>query len=177
MIRPATLAPASFILANMRPEDHDECMCQVPEGTRTWELAYGMLMGGEGYVAYDAEDRAACFFGTTPMNVAALSVWAVGTRHMQRVVPEVSRFLVRTVVPRRIEQGYQIMEARSHAMHLTAHRWMMDLGAQRVGQPFVFGRSGELFHLFRWTAAAFPRIAAQRRYSRTTSAPELVDAD
>lgn len=167
MIRPATLAPASFVLANMRAGDRVEVMCQVPDGVKTWEIAYGLLQGGDSWCAFDRQDRAACIFGVTPMNVAALSVWAIGTKHMWRVTAEVSKFMVREVIPRKIEQGYHIMEARSHIDHEAAHRWIEELGGEQVGEAFAFGRDHEAFLLYRFTADDFPRIRAQSRYSDT----------
>lgn len=168
MIRTATLAPASFVVANMRQQDRDEVMCQVAPGTRTWEIAYGMLMGSDAWVAYDKQDRAACFFGVSPINVAALSVWAIGTRHMWRTVAEVSKFLVTEVMPHKIEQGYRSMEARSLLGHSQAHKWMEELGGKRTGEPFEFGSGGELFVQYRWTRHDFAAIRAQSRYRSTT---------
>lgn len=160
-IKPATLRDASYVMANMRAQDQAEVMCQVPAATKTHELAYHLLMGSEAFAA-SYNGQPAVFFGTSPINVACLSIWAVGTKRMQRAVPAVTKFL-RGHVDTKVAQGYRTIEARSLETHYSAHRWIEGAGGVRSGEPFVFGRDGEKFLLFRWTAPGFGANKAEHR--------------
>lgn len=156
-IRPANMLHLSWIAAYMRPADRAEIMCQLPEGTPTHHLA-AALLGGESWIAYIDDDPVAGF-GVSPLNVAALSVWAFGTQRMQRTVPAITRFVRDERVPQWVADGYQIMEARSAVEHHVAHRWMLSTGAEIIGPPFPFGRDRNEFLLFRWTASTFAAMS------------------
>lgn len=164
-IVPACLRDATYVVANMRERDRQEISCQLTPETRDLDLAYGLLMGCDGYIA-KLDDRPVFFFGTSPMNVACLSVWGMGTRHTRRVIGEVTRFLVQRVIPDRMAEGYVTMEARSHVDHAQAHRWMRSTGAVVVGDPFVYGRDREKFLLFRWTDDVIGVAAARYGVTR-----------
>lgn len=161
-IRAATLRDASYVVANMRQRDADEVWCQLPDGVKSHEVTYNLLMASDAFTAF-LDGVPAMFFGTSLMNAAALSAWAIGTSKAQRVVPAVTRFLVEEHLPDRVRDGFVVMEARSHIDHVEAHRWMLSTGAQIVGEPFPFGRSREKFLLFRWTEASFGAIKRKRR--------------
>lgn len=126
-------------------------MCQVPANMRRDHMAYNLLMSGDTFAARQG-DQPIGFFGTSVINAACLSVWALGTRHMWRAVGAMNRFLVDEHLPARIEQGFHTMEARSICTHLDAHRWIRQLGGKQHGEAFEFGRDRELFLLFRWSA-------------------------
>lgn len=163
---PATLRDATYIVANMRDTDRHEVYCQLPDGMDDWRVAYFLLMNGEAYAArwtrQDGREFPVMFFGVQPMNAVALAIWALGTKHAWRAVPAVTRFVIDDLVPRKLEQGYRIMEARSIEGHTQAHRWMESTGAHRIGKPFEYGRNGELFHLFRWTVSDYHTISAKQ---------------
>lgn len=163
-IRPACERDASWIAAHLRPQDHKEVFCQLTEDTYAMEVAMILLHtpGSLAYIAY-YKDRPAALFGVTPMTPYCLSVWAVGTKDMRKVVPGLTDFFAMDLVPVLIEQGYKTMEARSIEGHTEAHRWMESTGAVAVSEPFEFGRNGELFTLFRWTIEGFNPIRRSRR--------------
>lgn len=160
-IEPACLAHASFIAANMRDADRAEIMCQVPDGTKTYEVAGMLLNSGDAFVAY-YDDEPVLFFGAHPLNVCTLDAWAMGTDKTRRCIVEVSRYMFATYRPLAIEQGYRTMECRSHVEHAEAHRWLASTGAVVNGQPFVYGKNGEEFVLFRWDHASLETAA--KRY-------------
>lgn len=164
VITPACLRDATFVVANLRPRDREEIWCQLPEDTHELDVAYFLLMGGDCWIA-SIDGRPIMFFGVTSMNIACMSVWAVGTRRTSRVVRDVTRFLIGEAVPAKIAAGFHTMEARSHVDHAQAHRWMQSTGAVVVGEPFVYGRQREKFLLFRWTADAIGEAA--KRYKVT----------
>lgn len=159
---PSTLRDASFVMANLRQRDYDEIMCQVPEGTKTHEVAYGLNLSLEAWAIHLEERQPIALFGVNYMTPACVGVWAMGTRHMWRAIPLLTSFMKTDVVPRLIAQGYRTMEARSHVLHLQAHRWMHSTGAVQVDPPYEYGRNGEKFITFRWTADAFTSISSTK---------------
>lgn len=156
---------ASYVFANLRDIDVKEAFCQLQDGIKRHELAWWSIQAGESWVAY-LRDRPAMVYGYAPINVAAVSIWALGTPKANRVVPAVTRHVILDVIPKLMERGYLSMEARSYTEHTDAHRWMESTGAVRSGEPFPYGKGGELFQLFRWTKPTYERI--RQRYPSTT---------
>lgn len=159
-VKPACLAHASFVTANMREVDKREIYCQLPDGTKSHEVAHMMLMSGDAFVAY-LDDLPVLFFGAHAMNVCTLEAWAMGTKHTRRVLHAATRHLITDYGPRAIEAGFLSMECRSHVEHHEAHRWLESTGAVVNGAPFVYGKGGEKFVLYRWDRAAL-NVAARR---------------
>lgn len=162
-ILPATLASASFVCANLREADREEAFCQLPDGFKTHELAYAMLMSGDNYVVEKRAQEPIAFFGVSPMNVAAYSVWAIGTDEFKRAVPAMQRFIVGNIVPDLMDRGVRILEARAMEKHLSAHQWIHRTGGRPSGMPFEYGRNGEKFVLFRWTKDALQLHQRKRK--------------
>lgn len=162
-IEPACLRDASYVMANMRPLDALEALCQVPDGVRIHELAHWLISGSAAYVAY-VDGRPSAIFGTSPINVVCLSIWALGTKRMRRCIPAITRFMIAEHLPERAAEGYKLMEARSLVQHEEAHRWMQSTGAVVQGDDFEYGKEGEMFRLFRWEARSLP--AATRHFLR-----------
>ena len=150
-IHDATLRDATYVMSWLRPADEEEVMCQVPANMRIDHMAYNLLFSGDTFAARIG-DQPVGFFGTSIINAACLSVWALGTRDMWRAVGAMNRFLIDEHLPARITQGYHCMEARSIVTHTDAHRWIKQLGGKQHGEPFAFGRNREKFLLFRWDA-------------------------
>lgn len=161
-VRQATLRDASFVMANLRPDDDREVMCQLPLGLKNYEIAKMLQYSAlESWVAcYD--DAPAGFFGVTHMTVACASIWALGTKRFARVAPTVTRVVREDIAPRMVKAGYRTLEARSHIEHLSAHRWMHLTGAQQVDNPYVYGRNGEQFITFRWTSDLLRSTSANK---------------
>src|SRR5688500_7207289 len=110
--RHAVLRDASWLMANLRPLDQIEAFCQLAPDFKTHELAHYSLSYGETFIAYH-KDQPAMLFGTAPINICCLSVWALGTKHAWRVAKQVSDFLRDVHLADRIDDGYTSMEARS----------------------------------------------------------------
>lgn len=156
-IRPATLRDASYVMANLRPADWEELACQIAPATKRHEIAYALLMSGDCFVAF-WKGQPCAVFGSSIINAACLSIWAVGTPDISRVARSIGKFMTRVHVPDRLAQGFGSGEARSMATHHDAHRWLVSLGAHQHGGPFEFGTGREKFLLFRWTKADFEGI-------------------
>lgn len=160
-IEPACLRDASYVMANMRPTDAAEVLCQVPAEVKRHELACWLVTGSDAFVAY-VDGRPSMVFGTSPVNVVCLSVWAVGTKRARRCIPAVTRFMIAEHLPKRVAEGYKSMEARSLVAHAEAHQWMQATGAVAHGPDFAYGKDDEMFRLFRWTSEAL--APAARRF-------------
>jgi hypothetical protein len=160
-IHAATLRDATYVMAWLRPADELEVMCQVPEGTRRDAIAYSFLMSGDTFSAR-LGDQPIAIFGTSMINAACLSVWALGTKRVWRAVPAINDFMTGVHLPERIRQGYHSMEARSHVDHEQAHSWLKAMGGTVHGLPFEYGRGREKFLLFRWSSDDLERIRNQR---------------
>lgn len=164
-IRDACLAHASFVTANMREGDRREVYCQMPDTVKTYEVAYMFLEGpGNAFVAY-MDDLPVAFFGAQPLNVCTLGAWAVGTKHMRKVIHAVTRHMIGFYGPAAIAAGYTSMECRTWEEHHEAHRWLESTGAVAASVPFVYGKAGEKFILYRWERDALEKAA--RRYKVT----------
>lgn len=156
------LRDASYVTANLSPDDEVETRCQIAPETKTHELAYALIMGGDAFTAHVRGEPVAVF-GVYPVSVCCLSVWMLGTKDAWRAVPEITRFMEDELLPQKVAQGFLTMEARSLETHHVAHRWMRDTGARCVSEPFEYGRSREKFLLFRWTTDAFGAIKRRAR--------------
>lgn len=160
-IRPANLRDASWLMANLRQLDREETFCQLPDGLPTAKLAEWFITGGEAFIAYH-RDEPALLFGTTRIHVCAMSIWALGTDRANRAIPAVSRFLIEHAIPWRLDEGFTCMEARSLETHHDAHRWMESMGGKREGEPYLYGKGGELFVTYRWTVSSYRAISRSR---------------
>lgn len=146
----------------MRDVDEREIMCQLPADVVLYEACYLLLQGSDAFIAY-RDGLPVMAFGTHPMNVCTLNAWAFGTEDMNKVLYPATQFLIRDYLPGKVAEGFHSMEARTHVEHHGAHRWLESTGAVVKSEPFVYGRSGELFVLYRWTADALPEAAKRYR--------------
>jgi hypothetical protein len=159
----ATLRDVTFIAANMRQCDRDEVYCQLPAGTSSTELAAYAMQAGAHVAAVDGQPVAA--FGAVPRSVCVMDAWLWGTDKTQRVIPAVTRYFARVLMPQWLEQGVRRLEARSISTHTLAHRWMTSTGAVLECALPDCGRDGEGFLQFAWTLSSLEhggRDALQR---------------
>lgn len=161
-VAPATLKDASYIMANLQPDDACEVDCQVDQTRPRHEMGVGLLMAGDNF-AVRRGDQPIMFFGTMPMNVCYLTVWALGTRQSWRAANAVVDYMLDVHLPERLKQGFIGMEARAWIGHRTARSWIEATGGKPDGEPFEFGRDRELFLTFRWTDHEIESIRQTRR--------------
>lgn len=159
---PAVLRDVSYVLYNLSAKDEEETACQIDPRMPRSHLAYALLMSGDNF-AVRIDGQPVAVFGTSPLNRCTLSVWALGTDRMRKALPAISRYLLDVHLPRMVEDGFRYMEARSLSTHVEAHRWLRWLGAKVLGEAHPFGRDGENFFLFRWTADDLASIKQKRR--------------
>lgn len=116
-IEPLTLRSATWLAANMRPQDEAELMCQLPPGTsRSDAGAACFFTSGDGWKWQAIIDGSpvACF-GVSQLTYTTWVGWGFGRPQMRRAMPEVTRFL-KAQLPRLIEAGCRRIEpGRSRA--------------------------------------------------------------
>lgn len=81
------------------------------------------------------------------------SVFMVATDAWPAVAPAVHRWVLRVLRPGLLAAGARMAFCYSDARHAAAHRWLARLGAQPPHPLPGWGRDGEDFLLFRWSAA------------------------
>ena len=145
MIHTANLRDATYITANLRRQDRAETLAQLD--VNMVQLGAMLCHQPYAYIAYS--DRPVMVFGASPMSRTTVSAWAIGTDRTRRVIPEVTRFINGPLAKQLVDDGYRWAEARSMEGHDAAHRWLRDMGAERVLDLPDFGAGGEKFHLFR----------------------------
>lgn len=149
-IAPAGLDALRAIAASMRPVDWREIDAVAPDGT-TPETVARWAFGSVAVWALTWRGEPVAAFGVQPIAATVLQAWAFGTRRMWRAVPALTGFIVGECVPRWTAAGVTRVEARSIADHHAAHRWMLGMGGEPQPCP-GYGRRGEDFILFAWTA-------------------------
>ena len=162
-IREANLRDVSFIAAQLRACDREEIACQVAPGTRPAQLAAFCLAGSQGYTVF-RDGLPSGAFGFAPISDGVLNGWAFGRPGFGRCVPAITRFVFRELVPTWLRDGIRRVEVRSIESHHRAHRWLEAAGAARCCALDEWGRGGERFYLYAWTARSLlPDI--RRRWS------------
>ena len=153
----ATQRDLTFVAASLRPEDHRELSCQMPDDMPVEIGAVISAWSGEAWVAkLDGQPVAA--FGAAPMSLPAnvLSLWAWGTKRLARAAPAITRFVRDEMAPKWVERGVTRVEARSIEGHHQAHRWLTGAGAFSI-ECLCWGKGGEAFRLFWWTKDSWRR--------------------
>lgn len=164
-IRKATLRDVSFIVANLRCCDRQEIDCQIAPGTRPSEIAAFCLQGAQSWTVF-RDGLPVGAFGFAPISDGVLNGWAFGRPGFGRSFPAVTRFVFCEVLPGWLDQGVRRIEVRSIESHRTAHRWLEAAGATRICDLDDWGRGGELFYLYAWTARTLPETVRRRWSAR-----------
>ena len=144
---------ASFIAANMRPQDFAEIGC-------LWERFDSRMLGiaamrsavdGMAWsVWYDGQPAAAYGFShAAAFDPEHWQAWAFGTERFRRCVPLITRHLksIRLIV----ERDCRRLQVITHTEHDIAHGWITAMGAEREGLLRSYGRNGEDFFVYSWT--------------------------
>ncbi len=153
MITKASVRDISYLGAHLRPEDVNELLCQLPEGTTPQQAALLCADASTPDLAFVARLRdgtPAAAFGFAPTHNPALwAAWGFGTKNAWRTVPEITAYawvklfpyFMNKYLPRRLE-------ARSLATHTKSHIWLTSTGFEEICNLPDFGRDGETFKLF-----------------------------
>lgn len=148
---------ASYIAANLRPEDAREIVCLWKDWdtrklgycaveTAVADMAWSAWYGGQPAVAFG-------FSHASAFDPDHWQAWAFGTGRFKRCVPTMTRYL--QSVRSRIEKDCRRLQAITHTEHVSAHRWIEGFGGRQEGLLRCYGRNGEDFAIYAWTASHF----------------------
>ncbi|MDN3720144.1 hypothetical protein QW131_15405 [Roseibium salinum] len=148
---------ASFIAANMRPEDHREIACLWKDwdtralGVCAMETAVpGMVWS----VWYDGQPAAAYGFSrASAFDPDHWQAWAFGTERFRRCVPLITRHV--TSLRPLIEQECRRLQAITLQDHDIAHGWIEALGGKNArGSCAPTAGAERIFFVYAWVRRA-----------------------
>jgi hypothetical protein len=90
-------------------------------------------------------------YGAMPMWPGVWSMYLFATDDFQRVAWDVTRHIIRVMMPSLAIAKAHRAEARSAASHTEAHVWLERLGAKREATLKNYGRNREDFIVFAWS--------------------------
>lgn len=165
------LRDISYICANLRPSDAVELFCQ-----RSYSDGYTLAQEvvhywGRCAAVVHHRGQPVAALGVTEMQPGVWAAWAFGTIKTGRVVPYMSRYMMRVLIPAAVAMGARRVEARSISSHHAAHRWIRSLGAHGPVELEQWGKGGETFLLFWWTLPPFMR--GEYPYVRSSERPSV----
>lgn len=146
MIVELTRGVATAILGNLRTWDRREVEALIPG--EAWDLAERCLATRAWGILHRKQPVAA--FGYAKRSIASAEGWTLGTDDFPKVAGELIRFIRGPGLAELRANGTRVLEARSIDGHLQSHRWLENLGFDRVATLPNQGRGGEAFHLFTW---------------------------
>lgn len=155
-IRPATLRDITFVAANMRGQDKREILATAKLDTLT-EAGVISFHTSEDWcwIAWLDGQPVGAFgvaYGNPVYQPHIRHVWAYGTWRFKRVVPAISRFILREWPHRLLSEGVTRVECRSLIDHDLAHKWMTGLKAHKECDLLNYGVNGETFTQWAWLA-------------------------
>lgn len=150
---PSTPRDITIVAVGMRDWDRREFEASAAYRNITDAAMFCHLTSGPwaGVALLDGEPVAAFGAAGSPFQPQVKVAWAFGTDHFRRAVPAISRE-VNSWKPLLVAEGVRRIEARSLVGHDLAGRWMAGLGALREAVLKHYGRGGEDFELWAWTA-------------------------
>lgn len=149
---PSTPRDITIVAANMREWDRTELEASAT-GTMTERalFCHYTSMPWACVALLNGEPVAAFGLAGTPLQPQLKVAWAFGTDRFRRVVPAISRE-ANSWFPHLIAEGVHRIEARALVGHDLAGQWMAGFGAKNEGVMRRYGRNGEDFELWAWTA-------------------------
>lgn len=150
---PSTPRDITIVAANMREWDRREFEASARYMAITEAALYCHFtsLPWAGVALLKGEPVAAFGAAGSALQPQLKAAWAFGTDKFKRVVPAISRE-VESWKPHLMAEGVHRIEARALVGHDLAGRWMAGLGAQCEGVLRHYGRGGEDFELWAWTA-------------------------
>jgi hypothetical protein len=144
----------TYIAGNLRPLDHLELTCVLPDDTPIAEA--GLMCLGTSQYAWTAHDNGypAVAFGFAPtLNPALWHAWALGTRRFVRCTPALTDFLLTEAMPNLVLDNKRLgrVEARPLKANTKACKWIERLGGVRECDLPRYGKDGQDFVLYAWT--------------------------
>lgn len=138
-----------YVARNMREWDKREIYATRATDDPNAIVDTILHLGGKFAWLAGAEKPIAAF-GAFCLWPGAWTVWCFGTDDFGQIGKDLTRFLVRRIMPALAEQGAHRAECRSIEGHTEAHEWLERMGAVREATLLDFGRNRETFHVYAW---------------------------
>jgi len=168
-IVPLNLADVRTVARGMRAADRAEIFAtrwdEDPDLLATECLAHA----GIGAVIKAADGVPVCVIGASEMWPKVWQVWMFATDRWPEAAREATRLVRRWIIPALYNAGCHRAECRSSAAHVTAHRWLERLGAERESLHRAYGKNKENFIGYYW------RRENVRNFQKTKDAQNQAD--
>jgi hypothetical protein len=154
MIANLTEEGLRWVLSHLRTADEVELRATAWQGSWEETLARMMAIPMIGWEArLDGTQEPAVVGGLVPIWSGLCSSWIFGTPKWPKVGREVTRFVVRTIMPGLKNAGVHRVECRPMCGNDEVIRWLHIIGFELEARVKAFGRGGEDFYLFArtWT--------------------------
>lgn len=140
-----------FIALNMRDEDRAEIFGMRHDDNPITLAAetFNALRFGLGRIFY-AEGRPAAVCGAVPRHPGVWYAFAYGTHEWGSVVRSVTAYARNELGPALRENAHRV-ECQSRFDHVSAHKWLAWLGAERESVLRQFGKDGADYFNYVWT--------------------------
>jgi hypothetical protein len=139
------------IAVAMRGRDYEELSCLHPVETRV-KLAMRLvqLYGGRTDILCGSwNGQPICIGGFIEARPRVVSMMLFATEDFFRIGLGITRFTVKTMMPRLEAAGVHRFEAASLAGYTEVHEWLVTLGLNAETEPLLnFGKNGEAFVMF-----------------------------
>jgi hypothetical protein len=110
-----------------------------------------MRFGHENGSLWWYEGEPVTALGYIPLWPGVASVWAFGTSKWPRVLPVMTRFVLKGVIPLMIQHGMHRVECRALKERKDTKRWLLALGAHEEATLKEFGKNRETFVSYVWS--------------------------
>jgi hypothetical protein len=140
--------PVLHVVKNMRERDREEIYNLRWDDNPFTILNDVMARKNFAWVAW-LDERPAAVFGGAPLHPGVWSMFCFATDDFPRLALGLSRFAIKTVVPTLFgEMGAHRLQCDSHEKHVSAHKWLKLLGAEREAIKAGYGRDGANYFSF-----------------------------
>jgi hypothetical protein len=148
-IEPLTVEGCYSVLERMREADAEEVF-GLRFNDRLDELAGDcMACAPFAYQALDSEGPQA-IIGAQARHPTLWQVWMIGTDQFNNVGLAMTKFTKRKFAPALIGVGALRAQCYSLDTHISAHKWLEAVGAEKEAVLPAFGKQNQTYFLFSW---------------------------
>jgi hypothetical protein len=146
-----------YVCALMRDADREEIFAtRADDDDQAYADDCLKTMGRFSFIAFAADREPIASLGALSPWPGFAFCWAFGTDRWPEAILAMTKSVKRTMLPALVGQGIHRIEARALAWREDTARWMTAFGARREAILPGYGRHGEAFALYAWTA---PQVA------------------
>lgn len=140
--------PVLYVVRNMRARDAEE-IYNLRETDNPFDVMNSvMALRNFAWIAWH-DGRPAVVFGGAPRHPGVWSMFCFATDDFPKLALGLTRFAKTTVLPTLFgDLGARRLECDSHEKHVSAHRWLGLLGAEREAIKRNYGKDGANYYTF-----------------------------